>query len=935
MALIAEARDAPRVADDRPVVRRRRRDPEPFRYEPALDGLRALAVLAVLVYHARFGWAQGGFLGVSTFFTLSGFLITSLLVRERAANGSISLRHFWSRRIKRLVPAAWCTIAAILAVAFAGGWNDDQLRALRGDVPTALAQVINWHFILAGRAYGTSFTAPSPLEHYWSLAVEEQFYVVFPLLVVGALILFRGRRHLLAAVLVVATAASAWWCGHLAAGSVDRAYFGTDTRLAELTIGALLALALVRSLRARGRLGHWCRMAAGVAGLATTIWLWHVATTGSRWLYPWGLLLTAAASCGLIAGALEGGALGRVLSIRPLRWLGIVSYGVYLVHWPIFLILTPQRIGWAPWPLFALRMAVTLAVAALMYHVLEQPIRRHGLGGRWRPWVVAPVGLAGILVALAVVTAGLPVPGSLQRASASTIHAPPPRPTRVLVIGDELAASLQPGLQHDAGKRFDVRVSAAPGCGLTIGGFVRLPSGAVERDSDRCLPVRQQWALTVSQFHPDVVVMWGGIRDVADRRLDIHQPWLKPGDPALDAFTTADLGAVSDDVTADGARLVYLTTPHVRNTVDPPPMPPIDQNMDLHRRQILSVEVDEARKNVPPPGFAENDDARIDHFDALLGQVAAGRGATVVDLSAVTSRWKGGELDPTERSSGVGLTAAASEQIGHVILPLLGYMRRDVTPAPLAPAAAAATPLPTAPPVRPRIRVEPGRMVNVLEVGDSVSFNVGYGLQLWSNAQRGMKVSNAGQLGCPVARGGSYRFLREIEHFAPSCDWATKFPTYVDDSQPDVVVLASGIWEVVDRILPGDDRWRHIGQPDVDHYELAEVLSAIDALGRQGATVVLLTYPHFEAGRDQGFSGLPESDPARVDRLNAILRDAVSRRPGVATLVDLQGWLAQQPGGELDPAKRDDGLHFTDAYVPAIGAWLGPQLAAIAHTGQP
>ena len=104
MALIAEARDAPRVADDRPVVRRRRRDPEPFRYEPALDGLRALAVLAVLVYHARFGWAQGGFLGVSTFFTLSGFLITSLLVRERAANGSISLRHFWSRRIKRLVP---------------------------------------------------------------------------------------------------------------------------------------------------------------------------------------------------------------------------------------------------------------------------------------------------------------------------------------------------------------------------------------------------------------------------------------------------------------------------------------------------------------------------------------------------------------------------------------------------------------------------------------------------------------------------------------------------------------------------------------------------------------------------------------------------------------------------------------------------------------
>jgi peptidoglycan/LPS O-acetylase OafA/YrhL/lysophospholipase L1-like esterase len=935
MTVTAQASDAPRVLDDPPVVRRRRRtDPEPLRYEPALDGLRALAVLAVLVYHARFGWAQGGFLGVSTFFTLSGFLITSLLVRERAANGSISLRRFWTRRIKRLVPAAWCTIAAILVVAIAGGWNDDQLRALRGDVPTALAQVINWHFILAGRAYGTSFTAPSPLEHYWSLAVEEQFYVVFPLLVVGALVVFRGRRHLLAGVLAVAAAGSAWWCGHLAAGSVDRAYFGTDTRLAELAIGALLALALVRSLRARGRVGHWLRLAAGLAGLVATVWLWHVATTGSRWLYPWGLLLTAAASCGLIAGALEGGLLGRALSIPPLRWLGVVSYGVYLVHWPIFLILTPQRIGWAPWPLFALRMAVTLAVAAAMYHLLEQPIRRHGLGGRWRPWVVAPMAAAVILVAVAVVTVGLPVPGSLQRASAAT-HAPPPRPTRVLVVGDQLAASLQPGLQHDAGKRFDVRVAAAPGCGLTVGGFVRIPSGGVERDGDRCLPVRQQWALTVSEFHPDVVVMWGGVRDVADRRLDIHQPWLKPGDPALDAFTTADLGAVSDDLTADGARLVFLTTPHVRNTVDPPPMPPVAQNVDLHRQQILTVEVDEARKEVPPPGFAENDDTRIDHFNALVQQVAASRGATVVDVSSAMAKWKGGELDPSKRPDGVGLTAAASDQIANVVLPKVAKMHRALSAAPLAPAAAAAAPLPVAPPVTPRIRVAPGRTVKVLDVGDSVSYNVGYGLQLWSKSNPGIKVSNAGQFGCPIARGGSYRFLREIEQFAASCDWGTKFPSYVDDAQPDVVVLTSGIWEVVDRILPGDDRWRHIGQDDVDHYELAEVLAAIDALGKQGSTVVLLTYPHFEAGQDQGFAGLPESDPARVDRLNQILRDAAAQRPGVATVVDLQGWLAQQPGGELDPAKRDDGLHFRDAYVPTIGAWLGPQLENIARTGQP
>ena len=142
-----------------------------------------------------------------------------------------------------------------------------------------------------------------------------------------------------------------------------------------------------------------------------------------------------------------------------------------------------------------------------------------------------------------------------------------------------------------------------------------------------------------------------------------------------------------------------------------------------------------------------------------------------------------------------------------------------------------------------------------------------------------MSVANAGQFGCPLARGGSYQFLREIQTFAPTCDWAPKFPRWVDDQQPDVVVLATGMWEVVDRMLPGDDRWRHLGQPDVDHYELREMLSAIDVLAKQGAHVVLLTYPHVEAGSDQGFQGLPESDPARVDRLNQIIRDAASRRP--------------------------------------------------------
>ncbi len=183
-------------------------------------------------------------------------------------------------------------------------------------------------------------------------------------------------------------------------------------------------------------------------------------------------------------------------------------------------------------------------------------------------------------------------------------------------------------------------------------------------------------------------------------------------------------------------------------------------------------------------------------------------------------------------------------------------------------------------------------------VGDSVAYGYGFGLTGWARGRSDLRAVNGGQLGCPIARGGSYRFLRDIGIFEDRCDWSRLFPKFMSEQDPDVVVLSSGIWEVVDRRLPGDDRWRHIGQPEVDRYLLREFLSAIDTLGSDRATVVLLTYPHFQAGADQGYTDLPESDPARVDRLNELMAEAAGLRPGVATVVDVQAWLAQQPGGE-------------------------------------
>src|SRR5687768_13320332 len=210
-------------------------------HHDSLDGLRGVAVAGVVLFHAGFGWAEGGFLGVSTFFTLSGFLITSLLLAERAATGRIALGAFWARRARRLLPAA---LATLLAVAALASWlaTPEQLASLRGDVLAALFYGANWRFILDGQSYGDLFAAPSPILHFWSLAIEEQLYVLFPLLVV---LVGRGRRRLgTALVALVAGSVALTWLVYSPGGSTSAAYYGTFTRAGELLVGALLALVL-------------------------------------------------------------------------------------------------------------------------------------------------------------------------------------------------------------------------------------------------------------------------------------------------------------------------------------------------------------------------------------------------------------------------------------------------------------------------------------------------------------------------------------------------------------------------------------------------------------------------------------------------------------------------------------------------------------------
>jgi peptidoglycan/LPS O-acetylase OafA/YrhL len=925
------------------VLRRRRRRTEPTELGrvDALDGLRAVAVMAVLFFHARFDWIPGGFLGVSTFFTLSGFLITTLLLQEWNRTSTVSLRGFFGRRFRRLLPASWLTISLVLAMGALGVWTDEQLRSLRGDVPWALAELVNWHFIFEDRTYGEQFAAPSPIEHFWSLAVEQQFYLVLPVLVIGVLTLARLRgwnqRASLGLVLLLSLAGSAALNGMFAPSDVPRAYFGTDTRLAELAAGGVLACIGVGRLRALGARLRWMPAAMGVLGLCVSLFLWNNATVNSPWLYPWGLLITASSTLALVSAAVNQGLVAKLLSIRPVLWVGTISYGVYLLHWPVFLWLNPVRTGLSQWPLFGLRVAVTLTAAAVMFRLVEIPFREGrfremGLGRR----IALPAAVV-LLLTTAFVTSDLPEPDSLAAAQANTTEPVPPRPTKVMFVGDQLIRGMDMEMIGTAKYPIEASVVSLDHCGLALGGWVQLPNGEVERDVDRCSGAKPFWLAAVEDQRPDVVVVVTSARDVSNRRLEPGEPWSAIGDPAMDDFLKVETRQFLKELDATSADAVVATVP-VSYATDqgPAPVPrPAPAEGDQFAQTMGGEEERIVREDQPVMEIAANSVDRVTRWNALLEESAEAEGIPVVDLAGAYETFPEGAFDPAMRAAdGVGLTAEGTFHVGQEIAQELREIASRSEPVEEVANEALLAELPAPPEQTPRRVADAGSDARILSLGDSVGVNVGFGLDQWAEATPGVQTHLGGRLGCPLARGGRFKAKGDVGEVNPNCEWATYFPTTVSESQPDVVVLTTGIWDVLDRQLPGDDVYRRIGEPEMDRYFLSELLRAVDALGADGATVVLTTYPHIENGLSAGFQGLPESDPARVDRLNELIGEAAGLRPGVARVIDLQGWLASLPGGEMDPAKRTDGVHFSDEFSVVVGEWLGPQLEAIARGQQ-
>jgi peptidoglycan/LPS O-acetylase OafA/YrhL len=405
-------------------------------YKPGLDGIRALAIIAVLLFHGGVGWASGGFLGVEAFFVLSGFLITSLLLSEWERRSGIGLGRFWARRARRLLPALFCLVA-VVGVYQAVAGPSEAVPGLLGDGLATLAYVGNWHQIWTGAGYFAATAQPSPLTHTWSLAIEEQFYLVWPLVVLSILALARRRRSssverpnaglkLLFAVAVAGALASAGEMALLfhAGSGLNRVYYGTDTRAQGLLAGAALAcgLALWNRRDAAGDVPVAVRRLAsslGVVALGGILLGMHLAGASGGLgggLYRGGFLAFDAASVCVIASVVLSprGPAGLLLSTWPLRSIGQISYGLYLWHYPLFLWLTQASTGLAGAELLALRLGATLVVSVASFFAIEQPIRQR----RWPTWFVRSISvpavggaLAALLVASSVPAAALSGPG--------------------------------------------------------------------------------------------------------------------------------------------------------------------------------------------------------------------------------------------------------------------------------------------------------------------------------------------------------------------------------------------------------------------------------------------------------------------------------------------------------------------------------------------
>ncbi|HUP55689.1 MAG TPA: acyltransferase family protein [Methylomirabilota bacterium] len=516
------------MTESRPAASASREGHRAFAHIPALDGLRGMAVALVLAYHFGVPGFGGGFLGVDLFFVLSGFLITTLLIHEWDGRAAIDLAQFWFRRARRLLPAVFVLLAVLAA------WSSTasayEKGPLRWDLLASLGYVANWRFIIVGESYFSEFATASPVRHLWSLAIEEQFYVAWPLIVFVALRVAASRRRgplLVTGALIVATLLSTI----ILAATYDesdpsRAYFSTFARAHELLIGAGAAILAAHS-PALGRLidRHAGRLAlvavAGIVALGLVL-----SDASPAYFYGGSAAFSVAAAAlilALVIGTRSTGLAHRALRFAPLVWLGTISYGVYLWHWPFTVWLDPASTGLDGPILFLARLGATLAVAAASFYVLERPIRRGSIRGvRLRPAAV----VATAVVCVALLSAGTvlatrgskPLPPFLSDEQIIRVIEAPQSRGVVGVVGDSVALSLLPGIGATAKTHHLGTVSAALG-GCAIGETLRTEAdGTLQWRAKRCVETTVDLQTQLVRDYDPKVIFWYSGRDRYDIR---------------------------------------------------------------------------------------------------------------------------------------------------------------------------------------------------------------------------------------------------------------------------------------------------------------------------------------------------------------------------------------------------------------------------------
>ncbi len=597
-------------------------------YAPGLDGVRALAVTAVVLYHLgttglRVGGkstplAPGGFIGVDIFFVLSGFLITSLLLAERATTGKISIKQFYVRRARRLLPALY-TMMAVVSIAAAYGFTAYAAR-LRGDLVAAFTYVTNWWLIAGGNSYFGGGDHPPMLTHLWSLALEEQFYVLWPLALIG-LTFLRGRNAVITYV-GVAVLASTLLAAALYSPWTDpsRIYYGTDTRLATPLLGALLAI-VFRPWLWKGDLAPPIRRLLNVGGVIAVVGLTAAtvfASDQSALLYRGGFLVIAAlAGVLVLAAAHPGVLLGRALGVAPLRWLGERSYAIYLWHWPIFVVTQPGvNVSFNPIADTVLRLGFTVLAADLSYRFVETPMRRGALGKAITAWresagrarAVRSMKAAGLAIATVVaftfvggslVGAAAPsdVPvgpgpdlslGALIAPTGSATPATRPKPSgnpstpgksappkspkppklvppgtvpRVAVFGDSQGMTLLLNVPKDTGTYVAFKDDTIEGCGFLTG---KASSSSGERRdlNGSCGNWESTWKGRATKDKPDIALIMVGAWDVFD--MTVGGTALTFGSAAWDAYYSAQLGKAISAAHLGGSKVAISLLPCYR-----------------------------------------------------------------------------------------------------------------------------------------------------------------------------------------------------------------------------------------------------------------------------------------------------------------------------------------------------------------------------------